>query len=457
MSTTTPLTTTLLSGRYRIGKVIGRGGMSTVYRATDTVLDRAVAVKVLLAALADGDPSYIARFQREARTAASLRHPAVVKIYDTGTDDETHYIVMEYVAGRGLEEVIRERRVGYLEAARIGSQVAEAVAAAHAAGILHRDIKPANVILRPDGGVKVLDFGVARTVQETTITNPAFAVGTVSYMAPERVLGRSGDERTDIYGIGCLLYALLTGRPPFVGDESVAILHQQMHAEPLAPSEAGAVMSPGPERLVLRMLAKDPADRPQSATEVASLLAVAAGSEATSVAPAGPQRPASARGDTAVMPVSRPRRGVDDRLSRDGRDPRRRLTLLALAGATIIVIALAVFAGGGAKRAAGSGRTQATGRGLGTALGRSGVSVARRRTATLQTSTAPQALTAPPPAAGARANPPSGPATAPPPPGHAKKVKPPKPAKPGHTPPGHGGVPPGQIGKAPKGGHGKGD
>src|SRR5205823_12079115 len=174
-----------------------------------------------------------------------------------------------------LDEVIQAGRLDPDEAARISGQVAEAVGAAHAAGILHRDIKPANVMIGPHGQVKVLDFGIARTVQDTTITQPAFAIGTAAYMPPERVQGQPGDERSDIYALGCLLYALLTGRPPFVADDAVAILHQQVHADPVPPGRAGARVPPGLERLVLAMLAKAPDDRPQSAAEVASLLSVA--------------------------------------------------------------------------------------------------------------------------------------------------------------------------------------
>jgi serine/threonine protein kinase len=263
-----------LAGRYRIEGVIGQGGMSTVYRATDTTLDREVAVKVLLPALAESDPTHITRFEREARAVAALRHPAVVKIYDTGRDGETRFIVMEYVTGRGLNELLADGQpLAPDQAARIAAQVAGALAAAHAAGILHRDVKPANVMIGPGGEVKILDFGIARSRHDLTLTQPAFAIGTAAYMSPERVVGRAGDERSDIYSLGCLLYAMLTGRPPFLADDVLAVLHQQAHAPPVPPSQLGADIAPALEALVLAMLAKDPAARPQTASEVASRLA----------------------------------------------------------------------------------------------------------------------------------------------------------------------------------------
>jgi eukaryotic-like serine/threonine-protein kinase len=263
-----------LAGRYVLGQAIGHGGMSTVFRARDELLDRDVAVKVLLPALAEGDPAHVARFEREARAAAALRHPAVVKIYDTGRDGETHFIVMECVAGTSLDRRLAAGRpLDPDEATRIADQVAEALAAAHAAGILHRDVKPANVMLTPEGEVKVLDFGIARAREDPTITQPTFAIGTAAYMAPERVLGQAGDERSDIYSLGCLLYAMLAGRPPFVAESTLSILHQQVHDEPVAPTVLGAAIAPPLEALVLRMLAKEPAERPQTASEVAGRLA----------------------------------------------------------------------------------------------------------------------------------------------------------------------------------------
>ena len=391
--------------------------MSTVYRATDTVLGRQVAVKVLLAALAEGDPTYIARFQREARAAAALRHPAVVQVYDTGTDQGTHYIVMEYVAGRGLEDVIGERRLAAREAARVSAEVAQAVAAAHAAGILHRDIKPGNVMIRPDGSVKVLDFGIARTVQETTITQPAFAIGTAAYMPPERVEGRPGDERSDIYAIGCLLYALLTGRPPFIADEAVAILHQQVHADPVPPRRVGARVPPGLERLVLRMLAKDPAHRPQSAVEVASLLSMAAGGAA---AEAG--LPATA---------GRIRASVSDR--RRTRNRRLPVAALLVAAATVLIVALTALGSGGPRRASASRASSARLAPMRVDADRAGSAASATH---VNASDSPAVTATPPPG---NVNSPG-----PVPPGHGG-------VPPGHggTPPGHGGIPPGHGGIPP--------
>lgn len=263
-----------LAGRYIIGEVIGRGGMSTVHRARDEVLDRDVAVKILLPALAEGDPAHVARFEREARAAAALHHPAVVKIYDTGHDRGTHFIVMEHVHGQSLDRLLADGRpLDPEEATRIAGQVASGLAAAHAAGILHRDVKPANVMITPERDVKVLDFGIARARQDPTLTQPTFAIGTASYMSPERVLGQPGDERSDIYSLGCLTYAMLAGRPPFVAESTLSILHQQVHDEPMALGRLGISTAPALEALVMRMLAKDPDARPQTASEVAGRMA----------------------------------------------------------------------------------------------------------------------------------------------------------------------------------------
>jgi eukaryotic-like serine/threonine-protein kinase len=311
-----------LAGRYLLGQVIGQGGMSTVYRARDEVLDRDVAVKILLPALADGDPAHIARFEREARAAAALHHPAVVKVYDTGLDRGTHFIVMEYVTGRSLDRMLAAGSpLEPEEATRIAGQVAGGLAAAHDAGILHRDVKPANVMLTDEGTAKVLDFGIARIRRDPTVTQPAFAIGTAAYMSPERVLGQVGDERSDIYSLGCLLYAMLAGRPPFVADSSLSVLHQQVHAAPVALSKMGVPIAAPLEALAMRMLAKNPSARPQTAAEVAGRLATP-----------GP-------GPAATS-------------SRIRRSRRRPLAALALAGLLALVVALAASSSGSPSRVA---------------------------------------------------------------------------------------------------------
>ena len=186
-----------LAGRYRLEEVIGRGGMSTVYRATDLSLDRVVAVKVALDPLAEENPVYVARFKREARAAAALNDPGVVTVFDAGADGPTRYIVMEYVDGRSLAEILRDE--GPLEprrAAHIAAQIADTLAAAHAAGIVHRDVKPGNVMVTAEDRVKVLDFGIARISDSVTLTQTASVLGTAPYMAPEQAMGNPADARS---------------------------------------------------------------------------------------------------------------------------------------------------------------------------------------------------------------------------------------------------------------------
>ena len=319
-------TRALLAGRYRLEHVIGRGGMSTVYRATDTVLGRTVAVKVLLAGLAAEDQAYIARFEREARAAAALRNPAVVSVYDVGVDGDTRFIVMEHVAGRSLGELLKDSKPLELEqAVRIGREVAAALGAAHAAGIVHRDIKPANVMIAEEGTVKVLDFGVARMLDGTTITQTASVLGTAAYMAPERALGEPGDERSDIYSLGCLMYAMLTGTPPFKADHAAALLHQQVNAKPRPVRKLRPEVPAALAALIGETLAKSPARRPQSAYAVRDRLAVP-------VDPTAPTIPLAAR---------RPRPSHH-----------RRALIAALATAAITLLVLLLGSGGGTPKQA---------------------------------------------------------------------------------------------------------
>ena len=314
-----------LAGRYELAEVIGRGGMGTVYRATDVTLQRTVAVKVLAAALADEDASHVARFEREARAAASLSHPGVVTVYDSGVDGATRFIVMEYVEGRGLDAIVRDE--GRLEpdrAVAIIERVADALGAAHAAGIVHRDIKPANVMVAADGTVKVLDFGIARALGGASLTQTAAVVGTAAYMSPEQAVGGSADERSDVYSLGCVLYAMLAGGPPFVGDIDAAILHQHVNVEPPPLHAENRLVPPALGALVVQMLAKAPDERPQSVAEVRARLAeVAAGT--------GTELPA-----IATAPTRRHERPTSGARGRRGAN-RRRLAIIASA---VTIVAL---------------------------------------------------------------------------------------------------------------------
>jgi eukaryotic-like serine/threonine-protein kinase len=333
-----------LAERYALGEVAGRGGMGIVYRASDLVLRRTVAVKVLSAALVEDDSTHVARFEREARAAAALAHPGVVAVYDTGADEATRFIVMEWVSGRSLATILRDS--GPFEPAsaiEIAAAVADALAAAHAAGIVHRDVKPANVMVTEDGAVKVLDFGIARALDATGLTHASSVLGSVPYMAPEQARGEPADERSDIYSLGCLLYALLTGLPPFTG-ELAAIVHQHVNLDPRPLREENGRVSPALEALVMAMLAKSPEARPQSAALVRDRLqATLASSPTTETAriTATARLPKSAR--------SRVLGGAPLRIKRP-----RLLAGAALAGMLLIAAIIALSSLGGSKKAASS-------------------------------------------------------------------------------------------------------
>ncbi|MDQ1688464.1 MAG: eukaryotic-like serine/threonine-protein kinase [Frankiaceae bacterium] len=263
-----------LGGRYELLDVLGYGGMAEVRRGHDVRLGRDVAVKTLRPDLAR-DPSFQARFRREAQSAASLNHPTVVAIYDTGEEsvgeDATPYIVMEYVDGRTLRDVLRsEGRLLPNRAFEITGEVLRALEYSHRAGIVHRDIKPANVMLTKAGDVKVMDFGISRALSDvtTTMTQTAAVVGTAQYLSPEQARGEHVDHRSDIYSAGCLLYELLTGQPPFTGDSPVAVAYQHVREDPVPPSQLVADLPAGADAVVLKAMAKNPANRYQSAVEM---------------------------------------------------------------------------------------------------------------------------------------------------------------------------------------------
>lgn len=263
----------LVADRYRLGELLGRGGMGEVWQAQDEVLGRQVAVKLLLDG--DGDESAASRFRLEAQTAARLNHPQVVAVYDFGAWDGRFYLVMELVRGPSLAQELSAH--GSLDPARvatIAAQAASGLAAAHRQGVVHRDVKPGNLMLDADGTLKIGDFGIARFVDETSaaLTRVGQIVGTSAYLAPERALGRMAGPASDVYALGCVLYQLLAGRPPFWADSPTALLYLHVDADPVPPSTHRADLPPAFEDCLLRMLAKQPEARP-SAQEVADWFA----------------------------------------------------------------------------------------------------------------------------------------------------------------------------------------
>ena len=268
----------LVGGRYELGELLGRGGMAEVRKGHDTRLGRVVAIKRLRTDLAS-DATFQARFRREAQSAASLNHPAIVAVYDTGEEPAPDgsgiaqpYIVMEFVAGRTLRDILREgRKILPERALEITSGVLAALDYSHRAGIIHRDIKPGNVMLTPSGDVKVMDFGIARAMSDAnTMTQTAAVVGTAQYLSPEQARGETVDSRSDVYSTGCLLYELLTGRPPFVGDSPVAVAYQHVREPARPPSDHDTGLPPAVDAIVMKSLAKRLEDRYQSAAAMRS-------------------------------------------------------------------------------------------------------------------------------------------------------------------------------------------
>ncbi|MFH1842225.1 MAG: serine/threonine-protein kinase, partial [bacterium] len=277
---------------YEILEKRGEGGMGCVYLAHDPRLQRKVAIKVLAEDLTQ-DPSYRQRFLTEARSASALNHSNVVTIYEIGSDEGRDFIAMEYVEGRDLQSVISERgRLPLDELLEIGRQLAAGVAAAHRAGILHRDLKPANVILTPDGNVKILDFGLAKrqepeaapapeadldpSVPGPTVvvgqTTPGMIIGTPGFMSPEKARGKSGDHRSDIFSLGCILYVLATGKSPFVGDSVIDVLHNVLHLEPDAVDSVRSDLPVELQTILRRCLEKEPENRYADASELEKAL-----------------------------------------------------------------------------------------------------------------------------------------------------------------------------------------
>ncbi|MFI9269574.1 protein kinase [Kitasatospora sp. NPDC052896] len=367
-----------LNGRYELVGALGVGGMATVWHGVDRVLNRPVAVKVLNGGLAE-DPRFAERFAREAQHAAMLVHPRIAMVFDSGMDGGSAYIVMELVRGRSLSSLLAEggplpveRTVG------VAAAVCEALEVAHAAGLVHRDIKPGNIMITDDGGVKVVDFGIARaSASGQQLTQTATVLGTAAYLSPEQATAAEVDGRADLYALGCVLVEMLTGEPPFTAETPVGIAFKQVSEEPVAPSRHRPDVPPALDAAVLRLLAKRPADRPADAAAArAELLAAVPVAGAvnrttelltsaipvqgdgfgrfdpdagrTSVLP--PQQPAGFRPSGAPTSVMAPMPEADAPYQLDdGPAPRRSRTPALLLGAAglvgVVVVGAFAFAG----------------------------------------------------------------------------------------------------------------
>ena len=339
MSTAVPAQ---LGGRYEIGELLGRGGMAEVHRGTDSRLGRTVAVKMLRPDMAR-DPSFQARFRREAHSAASLNHPSVVAVYDTGEDEfggnPVPYIVMEYVEGSTLRDLLSSgSKLVPERALEIVDGVLAALAYSHEQGIVHRDIKPANVMLTRNGDVKVMDFGIARAVADNgaTMTATSAVIGTAQYLSPEQARGEQVDARSDIYSTGCLLYELLTGRPPFVGDSPVSVAYQHVREEPAPPSSIDPDLPRNADAIVLKALTKDRELRYQRADDMRADIAAALAGGAVAAPPAPAPTQAIDRTAVAAATSTFP-------VQHDEPDGRERRGGRAVGYALLAVAVVAVF------------------------------------------------------------------------------------------------------------------
>ncbi|MBL7260769.1 Stk1 family PASTA domain-containing Ser/Thr kinase [Paractinoplanes lichenicola] len=345
----------LLGGRYQVGELLGYGGMAEVHRGRDLRLGRDVAIKMLRTDLAR-DATFQERFRREAQNSAALNHPAIVAVYDTGeeissTGEKLPFIVMEFVNGHTLKEVLaQEQRIQPRRALEMIADICAALEFSHRHGIIHRDIKPGNVMITQNGQVKVMDFGIARALASgaTTMTQTSAVIGTAQYLSPEQARGESVDARSDVYAAGCVLFELLVGHPPFVGDSPVSVAYQHVREEPRAPSDINHEVPPDVDAIVLKALAKNPMNRYQSAQEMrADALRAVAGrpvlatpvmSEAETMAMQGPpSRQWQPQGATTMQ---RPVGGGP-------REPERRSTwvwasLAALGVLVVIVLGVAL-------------------------------------------------------------------------------------------------------------------
>ncbi|TCI71938.1 Stk1 family PASTA domain-containing Ser/Thr kinase [Exiguobacterium sp. SH0S7] len=249
-----------INDRYRIEQQIGSGGMANVYRAHDEILNRTVAIKVLRSEFSHNE-QFIRRFEREAHAATSLNHPNIVAIYDVGDEQDIYYIVMEHVDGMTLKQYLQEEYISIEESLRIMGQICDAIDHAHAHRIIHRDIKPQNMMIDQNGNVKVTDFGIAVAMSNATLTHTMSVLGSVHYFSPEQARGKFADEKSDIYSLGAVLYELVTGRVPFIGETPVAVALQHLQDDPIRPLDLNPKISQALENCIMQALAKSPGAR----------------------------------------------------------------------------------------------------------------------------------------------------------------------------------------------------
>ncbi len=355
-----------LGDRYELGGLLGRGGMADVRVGRDLRLGRTVAVKQLRTDLS-ADDTFQARFRREAQSSAALNHPSIVAVYDTGESIDSHgahvpYIVMEYVEGQTLRDILRGaengRKILPERALSISADVLSALDYSHRSGIIHRDIKPANVMVTPAGLVKVMDFGIARAIADTSsaMTQTAAVIGTAQYLSPEQARGETVDARSDIYSAGCLLFELLTGRPPFVGESPVSVAYQHVREIPKAPSELNPEVSESVDHIVAKSLAKRVEDRYQSAADMRKDIdRVLAGGEIE----AGTATTAVVGAATAVVPAvaaaaTRPEPGARRAVPDEDEESGSRWWIAAVVGLLLVVgaiIAILLINDGGGEEA----------------------------------------------------------------------------------------------------------
>ncbi|BDB39575.1 MULTISPECIES: Stk1 family PASTA domain-containing Ser/Thr kinase [Mycobacterium] len=351
-----------LSDRYELGDILGFGGMSEVHLARDTRLHRDVAVKVLRADLAR-DPSFYLRFRREAQNAAALNHPAIVAVYDTGEAETPAgplpYIVMEYVDGVTLRDIVHtDGPMTPKRAIEVIADACQALNFSHQNGIIHRDVKPANIMISSTNAVKVMDFGIARAIADSgnSVTQTAAVIGTAQYLSPEQARGDSVDARSDVYSLGCVLYEMLTGEPPFTGDTPVSVAYQHVREDPVPPSERHEGISPDLDAVVLKALAKNPENRYQTAAEMRADLVrvhngetpeapkVLTGAERRSMLSSG----GPGHGGPRTDPL--PRQRFDDSDNRGAASVGRWVAVVAVLAVLTVIVTIAINTFGGNTR-----------------------------------------------------------------------------------------------------------